>query len=195
MRHRRRARFGFNPRRRHRIRYRSNRRRHYRRNPDGLALTKPMTWVPYLVTGGLSAVVTGFAPRLLGPAVTPMMAYGVQGAVAIAGGLGLPMVGLRPAHGLVWFLVGGAVILADVVSRYLMPALGLAAYPYESHAALSSVGQEPYYPPRLYGADAYSYEYEGEATPRGAMGAYEPVPGFTAPFDSPYGAASHREYL
>jgi hypothetical protein len=141
---------------------------------------RPATWIPYLVTAGVSALATGLAPRILGPAVTPMYAYGIQGVVAIAGGIGLPMLGMSRAHGLVWFLAAGAVIVSDVLYRYVMPQLGLAAYPYEAHAALSSIGQEPFYPPRL---AAYPSQY----TRLSEVGAYEPVPPMEAPWERSYG--------
>jgi len=174
---------------RRRRRARFNYRRRYRRNPGaatgGLALTRPKTWIPYLVTAAVSALTTGLSPRLLGPAVTPMYAYAVQGGVAVAGGIGLPMLGLRPAHGLIWFLVSAGVIVSDVLYRYLMPQLGLAAYPYEAHAALSSMGQEPYYPPRL-ALGAYPARYSPLSS-MGDVGAYEPVPPMEAPWERGYG--------
>jgi hypothetical protein len=144
-----------------------------------------MTWIPYLATAGISALTTGLAPRVLGPAVTPLYAYGIQGAVAVVGGIGLPMLGLRAAHGLVWFLVSAGVIVSDVVFRYLMPQLGLAAYPYEAHAALSSMGQEPYYPPRL---AAYPSRWQPLASGVDSVGAYEPVPPMEAPWERNFGS-------
>ncbi len=145
---------------------------------------RPMTWVPYLVTGTMSALATGFSPRLMGPDVTPMTAYAIQGGVAVLGGIGLPMLGLGAAHGLIWFLVAGGVIVSDLVYRYLMPQLGLAAYPYEAHAALSSMGQTPYYPPRL---AAYPARYSPLSEIGSHMGAYEPIPPMQAPWETPYG--------
>lgn len=148
------------------------------------ALTRPGSWIPYLVTGTVSALATGFSPRLMGPAVTPMYAYGIQSGVAIAGAIALPMLGLRGLHGLIWFLVGMGVVMSDVVYRYLMPQLGLAAYPYEAHAALSSMGQEPYYPPQL---SAYPARYSPLSSIGDTVGAYEPVPPMNAPWESVYG--------
>ena len=142
-----------------------------------------MGWIPYLATAGVSALATGMAPRLLGPAVTPMYAYGVQAGVAVLGGIGLPMLGLGRAHGLVWFLAAGAIIMSDVIYRYVMPQLGLAAYPYEAHAALSSMGQEPFYPPSL---SAYTREYR----PLSEVGAYEPAPPLSAPWEVAYGRST-----
>jgi len=151
-----------------------------------------MTWVPYLLTGSAAALLTGFAPRALGPGVLPWQAYLVQSGVAVGGGFLLAnMPGmLRPAHGLVFFVVSGGVILADIVKRYLLPATGLAAYPYESHAALSEMGQEPYYPPSL-SAEAEeaisAYPYE--------LGAYEATPGVLAPFEKDYGYATAEHMI
>lgn len=156
-----------------RRRYRRNApRRRYRRNQPGVALRlqDPMTWAPYLVTSGLAATVTVAAPRFLGLAVTPMQAYMVQGAVAVGGGLLIPMMGVRPIHGLIWFATSGAIILADSIGRFFMRWMGLAAYPYET------VGQLPYYPPQLYGgAEAYPYE---------TVEQYEAVP--SAPYEPTY---------
>lgn len=199
-RRRRRPRYHFNaPGRRRRRRrrfygFRSNsprrhrRRRHYRRNPAaaGLQIGRWQTWAPYVMTGAVSAIATAAAPSFMGPAVTPMWAYGVQGAVAVGGAIVLPMLGFRGAHGMTWFVVSGAVIVADMIKRYVMPMVGLAAYPYDAHAQLSAMGQEPYYPPRLYAGygngnlEAYPFQ-EG-------MGAYEAVPGAPmAPFEVGYG--------
>jgi len=133
---------------------------------------RPASWLPYVFTAGVSALATGFAPRFWGPAVTPAWAYGTQAAVAIAGGMVLPMV-LGKAHGLVWFLVGFGIIAADMIARYVLPMTGLAAYPYQSHAALTGIGQQPYYPPTL---SAYP---ELGAYPH--LSAYENTP--LAPFD------------
>lgn len=130
-----------------------------------------MTWAPFLVTSGVAATLTVAAPRFLGMAVTPMQAYLTQGAVAVAGGLLVPMLGVRPIHGLIWFATSGAIILADSIGRFFMRWMGLAAYPYEAGMA-----QLPYYPPQLYaGAEAYPYE---------EMSQYEAVP--SAPWEPTY---------
>ncbi len=110
--------------------------------------------------------------------------------MAVVGGIGLPLIGLRAAHGLIWFLVSAGVILSDVLYRYLMPQLGLAAYPYEAQAALAAMGQEPYYPPRL---AAYPSRYSplSEVGDPG-LGSYEPVPPMAAPWEVSYGSATAR---
>ena len=153
-------------------------RRHYRRNPEALAINmwRPMTWFPFALTAGLSATATAAAPRLIfGAAVAPTQAYLTQAGIAVGGGLLLPMLGLKKAHGVVWFLTGVAIIVADTVGRYAMKALGLSAYP-----------QFPYYPARLSGTEAYPYQALGQD----GLEAYEPVPGApVAPFDVPYGAS------
>jgi len=190
---RRRRAFAFNPHRPHRhrrarARHRRNRARRYRRNPatavGGIRLMQPGTWFPYVMTAAASGLATGFAPRLLGPNVTPMWAYGAQAAVAVAGAVALPMF-LKPAHGVVWFVVGIGIIVADAVARYLLPMTGLAAYPYQAHAALAGMGQQPYYPPTL--SDMGYYPTTSELS---GVGAYEPVPGALAPMELQYGAAS-----
>lgn len=148
-----------------------------------MRLTRPATWLPFVATAAVAGLTVGFAPRLWGPAVTPLWAYGTQAAVAVAGGIVLPMF-LSRAHGLVWFVVGFGIIAADMVARYLFPMVGLAAYPYQSHAALAGIGQTPYYPPTL--SELGYYPTLSDA----GVGAYEPVPGAFAPFDLQYGAAS-----
>ncbi len=174
-----------NPHRRRRARFRMHRRRHYRRNPSrsvGFAITRPATYLPYVGTAAVAALATGFAPRLWGPNVTATWAYGTQAAVAVVGGTVVGMFVGR-AHGLVWLVVGLGIIVADMTARYLLPMTGLAAYPYQSHAALAGIGQQPYYPPTLSELGYYP-------TLHGDMGAYEPVPGAFAPFDLSYGVAS-----
>jgi len=142
---------------------------------------QPATWFPFVMTAAASGLATGFAPRLWGPTVTPAWAYGTQAGVAVAGLVALPMF-LRPAHGVVWFVVSFGIIVADMVARYLLPMTGLAAYPYQAHAALAGMGQQPYYPPTL--SDMGFYPTTSE------LGAYEPVPGALAPMELQYGAAS-----
>lgn len=94
---------------------------HRRRNQPAIALTRPMSYVPYLVTGGLSASVTALAPAMLwGTKVNGAWAYGTQAGVAVAGALLAPMVVRDPMHGLVWFIVAGSVILADSIGKSLV---------------------------------------------------------------------------
>jgi hypothetical protein len=170
-----------------RPRYKHHRNR-YRRNravaaSGGFALMRPMTWAPQLMTLGIAGAVSAVAPRvILGPAVTPNQAYLVQAGVAVGGAIVLPMF-LRRSFGFFWFLGSLIPIVTDAVVRYLFPVVGLAAYPYEAHAALSGVGQQPYYPPTLSDADGMGY-YPGR------LSAYEPVPGALAPFDMDYGQAT-----
>lgn len=180
-----------NPRRSRRRRYYRNapgHRRRYRRNPNGLRLDRPMTWAPYLLTGAVAATATASLPRFFGPAVTAPMTYLIQGGIAIGGAFVFPMLGFRQAHGLVWFLVSGAVIAADFIRRWLGPTLGLAAYPFEAQATLAGMGQEPYYPPTLY--PMYPAEpVEVGAYPYQEVGEYAPGPGSyaVAPGGVPYG--------
>ncbi len=133
------------------------RRRHYRRhNPPrsrAIALTQPMTWVPPLLTGAAAATVSASAPRLiLGADATPAQHYMVQAGVALAGAVVLPMLGLRGYHPVAWIVGAAAPIVATFVTDKLAAMLGLSWYPYQA------LGQAPYYPPRLYGADMYPYE-------------------------------------
>ncbi len=151
-----------------RRRYRYNRhrayartvRRHYRRrfrhNPprtSAVQLTRPMTWLPLLLTGGAAATVSSIAPRLvLGAEVTSNQTYALQAGVALAGALVLPMLGLRGAHPIAWMVGAAAPIVARFVTDRVAEWLGLGWYPYQA------LQQSPYYPPRLYGAGMYPYE-------------------------------------
>ncbi len=139
----------------HRVRY--HRRRHYRRhNPPrtgALALTRPMTWLPALLTGAVAATTSASVPRLiLGPEATENQTYAAQAGVAIAGAFILPMFGLRGPHPIAWIVGAAAPIVAKFVTDKLAAALGLSWYPYQA------LSQAPYYPPRLYGAGMYPYE-------------------------------------
>lgn len=152
----------------HRARRRHNppryhRRRHHRRrhNPSRAAsrvtLTRPMSWLPYVFTGGAAATVSAFAPKLVfreGP--TAQQAYFVQAGVAAAGAIVLPFLGLRGWHPLAWMVGAGAPIVADLVGRQVAGWLGLGWYPYQA------LHQSPYYPPRLYaGHGVGMYPFEG----------------------------------
>lgn len=147
----------YRPRRRHRrnplVHINRSHRRH-RRNPvrGRVAIMKPGTWIPYVLTAGASATLTAAAPRLFfGSTVTPTMAYLTQAGVGVAGGVILPMV-VDPIHGLVWLVVSGGIILADTIGRYALSALGLSAYPGYGAAPVA-----PYYPPRLSGVEEYPF--------------------------------------
>jgi len=154
-----------NPRRRH-MRRRSPHRRRYRRNPavsKEISLLSPKTWMPYIGTGALAAMTTSMAPRLFfGSTASPAQAYITQAGVAVAGSFLLPMVGLRRAHPMTWFITSGSVIVADVVGRYVAQFLGLSAYPgydvkrrmYYPPATSPQMGVYPY---QLYGMDAYEH--------------------------------------
>jgi hypothetical protein len=170
----------------HRRRYRHNpRRHHYRRNPPrsgGIVLTRPLTWMPVLLTGGLAATVSSLAPHLvLATDASPTQIYMVQASVAAAGAVILPMAGLRGAHVVAWIVGAAAPIVAHFVTDKLAAMLGLAWYPYQA------LGQHPAYPPRLYGgtAGADMYPYEGgqvmwDYQPQDRSGAPE------APFEHMY---------
>lgn len=169
-----------NPRRRY-VRRRTTHRRRYRRNPAGAAamsLLHPKTWAPYVGTGALAAMTTSMAPRLFfGSTASPAQAYITQAGVAVAGSFLLPMVGLRRAHPMTWFITSGSVIVADVVGRYVARFLGLSAYPgYDASRRM-------YYPPATSSQmGVYPYQLYG------GMDAYEQAPGVpAAPYEYAYG--------
>lgn len=138
-----------------RVRYRHYRRR-YRHNPTrlgSLALTRPMTWLPTLITGGAAATLSAAAPRLvLGAEATVNQASLLQLGVAFGGAIVLPMLGLRGAHPVAWLVGAAAPIVARFVTDRVAEWFGLGWYPYQALA------QHPAYPPRLYGAGMYPYE-------------------------------------
>lgn len=124
---------GLNPRRRygkHRKSRAKGRRRGYRRNPVSSALGKPLQMVtsnlPYMITGGISALATVAVPKLL-KFTDPLPYYGAQAATAVGGGIVAGMVAGKQ-HGMVWTVVGGSVILADVLKNYVLKGLGLSGY-------------------------------------------------------------------
>lgn len=146
-----------NPRRyyrRHNVRHR---RRHNPPRASAIALTRPMTWVPPLITGGVAATVSSLAPRMvLAADATPNQTYLLQLGVALGGAIALPMFGLRGVHSVAWLVGAAAPIAAHFVSDKLAAMLGLSWYPYQA------LHQSPFYPPRLYGTgDAGMYPYEG----------------------------------
>lgn len=143
----------------HRVRYHRRRtyRRHYRRHnpPRGgaIALMRPMTWLPPLITGAAAATLSASAPRLvLATDASLNQVYLLQAGIAAAGAFVLPMLGLRGYHPVAWIVGAAAPIVAHFVTDKLAAMLGLSWYPYQA------LGQAPHYPPRLYGADMYPYE-------------------------------------
>lgn len=158
-----------------------NPRRHRRRHnaparAGALRLTRPMTYLPAVFTGGVAAGVSALAPRVLGAHVTTMQAYAIQGGVALAGAMALPFIGFRGVHPYAWLVGAGAPIIYDLVVKRLMSAFGLSVYPY------SALSQEPYYPPRLY---AYPYQPGGYSQVFD-YGAQERVGAPEAPFEHMY---------
>lgn len=128
---------GANPRRRRKRYYKrnlaTNRHRRYRRNPPQFGpLTKFQRNLPYIFTGGLSAIATTSVPALLGPGIvtSPLVKYGVQLGTAIGGGFVVDMVIPRKGHGVVWMIVGSAVVLADMLQTYVLAGMlpGLSNY-------------------------------------------------------------------
>jgi hypothetical protein len=158
----RRRRYHHNPRRRRYYRHNASRRhyrhnrRHYRRNvarAGGIQLTRPMSWLPVLLTGGAAATVSSIAPTMiLGAGATANQVYLVQAGIAAAGLVLLPMLGLRGAHPIAWLVGASAPIVAHFITDKVVGWLGLGWYPYQA------LQQSPFYPPRLYGADMYPYE-------------------------------------
>jgi hypothetical protein len=169
-RHRRRtnrARRRYNPPRYHRRRHL---RRRHRRNPSRaasrVAITRPMTWLPYVFAGGAAATLSAVAPRLiygasLDPVADANKVYLVQAGVAVAGAVVLPMVGFRGWYPMAWIVGAAAPIVAHFVGERVTGWLGLSGtgwYPYQA------LHQAPYYPPRLYGGVGESvgmYPFEG----------------------------------
>ena len=119
-----------------------HRRRRGRRNPavgaiGGLSWRRPMTLVPVLVTGGLSAAVTVAAPNLLNRFVPagiprgPLFTYGSQLLSAFGGGWLISRF-LGRTHGAVWTIVGVAVVGGGILNQFVLGPSGLlSAYPEE----------------------------------------------------------------
>lgn len=146
---------GGNPVRRYiKRRYRYNPRRYrksymYPRNP---VIAMGGVWdfqrnLPYLVTGGLSAIATVTVPGLLGPTVVtgPGMKYAVQLGTAIGGAMIIDWMAPRwRGHGTVWFLVGTALVAADMLKEYLLkPVFGMT-WLGEDELGYYELGQEAY---------------------------------------------------
>lgn len=126
--------------------------RRYRRNAVSAgALGGPfdlMRNLPYFVTGGLSAIATVVVPTLVPapvgstPTTQTMIKYGVQAGVAIGGGF---MIGkfMGKTHGAVWAITGGAIILADVITNFVLKPMGLLSdYEVMQGYEISPLGDE-----------------------------------------------------
>ena len=152
-----------NPRRRRR----SSRR--MRRNPVGIgSLTGTVRSVlPLAITGGASIIATNITPGLVG-VTSPWMRYGVQAATAFGGGWAVGKF-IGKQHGVVWAVTGTAVIVADLLQKYvlrgILPGLSgfgedeydMGAFPYQETMGAfpgeSTIGAYP-----TYDVGAYPYE-------------------------------------
>jgi len=128
-----RAGISINPRRRHRIGYR---RRRYRRNPalrvSGFDFIRNL---PLIATGAISATAQVAVPRYFKlDESSPMVQYGARAGVIAGGGYLLGRFA-GTAYAYSWMLAGSAVLLADILKKYVFaevfPGLvsGIGAYP------------------------------------------------------------------
>lgn len=124
---------GANPQRRHRRHNRVHRRRSYRHNPAMTmkgAFADVRSNVPYFITGALSAIAVSIVPSQLPANFTDAAwkKYVVQGTVAVGGGMVVGKI-IGSKHGTVWMIVGGAMIVADLLKTYLLQGvLGISGY-------------------------------------------------------------------
>jgi len=136
---------------------RRRRRKSYRRNPVGLGgifnLKALKANIPFMLTGGVSAVATTMAPGLL-EKVMPTMAgnqlakYGSQVGMVLAGAFVMDKT-IKKGHGTIWMIVGGATMAADLIKTYVLPQIGLADYSMEGYElddySVSDYGDDDYY--------------------------------------------------
>lgn len=133
-----------NPRRKHHRRYRHNpgqlviagsnprrsRRRHFKRNPQlvvgGFDFMKN---APLIVVGGLSAVALVAIPHYFNlESKGTIVNYGAQAGVVVGGGYLLgKSLGVQYAYS--WMLAGSAVILADVLRKYVLTSIFPTVFP------------------------------------------------------------------
>jgi len=132
------------------------RRKSYRRNPvaqGGIFNLKAFKAnLPYMFTGGVSAIATTMAPGLV-EKVMPNLAgnvfakYGSQVGMTLVGAFAMDKT-LKKGHGTIWMIVGGATIAADLIKQFIMPQLGLSGYELEgdgmSGYELEGTGDEYY---------------------------------------------------
>lgn len=172
---RRRRRLSANPRRRRRS-YRMNdnpkhKRRRTRRNPvrrgfrgnPALSIAGIKHILPLAVTGGASIIATGLVPSLIGMQ-SQWTRYGAQAATALIGGYAVDKFAGRE-HGLVWAVSGVAVIVADVLQRYVVSRVlpvapaGVSGIGYMDEGNYMDAfpsGMDAY-PGEMAGFDAYPY--------------------------------------
>lgn len=148
-----------------RRRKRYTKRRRYRRNPAGVRSLRlggfnVTKMLPLFLTGGLSAIATTMAPNTLGM-VTPATRYGSQAAVGLIGGIIINNA-VGKEHGTVWFVTSGAVIVSDMLQKYVLPRVlpggAMSAFPYEDTA----VGAFPEYGADYGDEDDMDYDMVGD---------------------------------
>jgi hypothetical protein len=126
-----------------------------------VSLRRPFSIIPIVVTGGASAIATTAAPKLLAPMIGEgtWQKYGSQMAVALVGG-GLIGNFLGGTHGVIWTVVGLAVMGGQILNEFLLaPAgivYGVGAYPY------GRLGRTP-------GSDFFLPSREDEGVPIGMI--------------------------
>lgn len=181
---------------RHWVRGHSSRNRYhrYRRNRalagGAVNFMRPMTWLPQVFAASLGAISTEVVPRFLpaGLITSPNMHMLAQGVIAAGGAMVLPMLGFR-RYSLWWFVGGLLPIFTSLIRTYLLPMIGMGAYPYsygEMGDYAGDLSQLPAYPPRLYGADAYPFQVGEDMTDDVVPSPGIPFGPGTAPYETVY---------
>ena len=124
-------------------RHRALHRRRKTRNPIGLiAGLRPMELLPLVAVGGVSAAVTVVAPsltaRFLAP--SPVQKYGTQIATIALGTFLVDKFADR-SKALAWLVGGGSAVVGTLITEFIVPKLGLGAFPDPSY--LEGVGAFP----------------------------------------------------
>lgn len=154
-----------NPRRRRARRHDNPRRRRSLRHNPALSLSSVKHILPLAVTGGASIIVTNIAPGIVG-IQNQWARYGTQAAVALVGGVAVDKVVGRE-HGLVWAVSGVAVVVADLLQKYVLsrvlPVAAPAVAGFDGMGYLNDgAGYMDAFPgmsayPEMSGFDAYPY--------------------------------------
>lgn len=111
------------PRRRYARRNTYTRKRYYRRNPA--VFGKVQHALPLMVVGAASSIATTVAPTLTASflGTGAWQKYASQAVMAIGGGMVVDMVFKRKGYGTIWMIVGGSIIIADVVKEYVLKGM------------------------------------------------------------------------
>lgn len=117
-------------------------RRRKRRNAPQPIMKTLQKQLPFFVSGGVGATAVTLIPGMF-KVENPWMKRGLQLAVAIGGGSFAGTMLKNKQHGSAFTIGGGAVIVYDLLSEFILAPMGLADYNLDAYELDAYPGAEP----------------------------------------------------